>query len=264
MRVHHLNCGTMRTPGGTMVCHVLLVEAPDALVLVDTGFGLRDIAAPAQRLGPYRHLVRPVLEEDETALRQVQALGFEPREVRHIVLTHADFDHVGGLDDFPRAQVHLSAPEAAALRARGSRLERQRYRPAQWSTHPPALERLIVHPEGAREWLGLPGARALEQISPDLLLIPLPGHTAGHAGVAVRAGEGWVLHAGDAFGSPALLARGREPPVVRARQRLLAHDPARMRQTQDRLAALARTARERGEPVRVVTGHDAGPYRAGR
>jgi glyoxylase-like metal-dependent hydrolase (beta-lactamase superfamily II) len=36
---------------------------------------------------------------------QVQRLGFDPRDVRHIVLTHLDFDHAGGLDDFPHATV---------------------------------------------------------------------------------------------------------------------------------------------------------------
>lgn len=37
MKVHHLNCGTMRPPGTpTLVCHVLLVETDNGLVLVDT------------------------------------------------------------------------------------------------------------------------------------------------------------------------------------------------------------------------------------
>ena len=32
-----------------------------------------------------------------------------------------------------------------------------------------------------------------------MLLVPLAGHTLGHAGVAVRSGEGWLLMAGDAY-----------------------------------------------------------------
>jgi hypothetical protein len=51
VRVHHLDAGTMHPPGPDVVCHVLLVEGPDGLVLVDTGFGLADVAAPARRLG---------------------------------------------------------------------------------------------------------------------------------------------------------------------------------------------------------------------
>ena len=43
MRIHHLDCGTLRTPVGRMVCHVLLLEVEDRLVLVGTGFGTEDV-----------------------------------------------------------------------------------------------------------------------------------------------------------------------------------------------------------------------------
>ena len=47
MKVTHLNCGTMRSPGTPpLVCHVLLVETDNGPVLVDTGYGLADIADP--------------------------------------------------------------------------------------------------------------------------------------------------------------------------------------------------------------------------
>ena len=51
MKAHHLNCGTMRLPGAPLVCHVLLVETDDGLVLVDSGFGLTTSPTPA-RMGP--------------------------------------------------------------------------------------------------------------------------------------------------------------------------------------------------------------------
>jgi glyoxylase-like metal-dependent hydrolase (beta-lactamase superfamily II) len=87
--VRHLNCGTMRppaTPGG-LVCHVLLIETGQGLVLVDTGFGLRDIAGPAPRIGPARHFIHPVLDPGETAINQVKDQGHDPADVRDIVLT---------------------------------------------------------------------------------------------------------------------------------------------------------------------------------
>ncbi|MBB1051650.1 MBL fold metallo-hydrolase, partial [Dietzia sp. CW19] len=93
MRIHQMNCGTF---AGRLPTRVLLVEAPAGLVLVDTGIGLRDIADPAARLGPLRHAMRPRLDPSETAYRRIEAMGFDPREVRHIVLTHMDFDHIGG------------------------------------------------------------------------------------------------------------------------------------------------------------------------
>ena len=46
MKVHHLNCGTMHPPRSPhCVCHVLLLETDNGLVLVDSGFGIDDCAA---------------------------------------------------------------------------------------------------------------------------------------------------------------------------------------------------------------------------
>lgn len=122
MRIHHLNCISTcpvgghlmdgRTPGvltrAQLCCHCLLLEtANSGLVLVDTGLGLGDCAAPRTRLSAFfLALLSPDLREEMTAARQVEQLGFRRSDVRHIVLTHLDFDHAGGLDDFPEATVH--------------------------------------------------------------------------------------------------------------------------------------------------------------
>ena len=68
-------------------------------------------------------LVSPDFREELTAVRQIAQLGFEPRDVRHIALTHLDFDHAGGLDDFPTATVHLLASERDAAFARKTWLD---------------------------------------------------------------------------------------------------------------------------------------------
>ncbi|MFI5429455.1 hypothetical protein [Aeromicrobium sp. UC242_57] len=57
MRVHSLNCGSFAPPiAGGIVCHVLLCETPDGLVLIDTGLGLDDYRDPRLRMGPTRKL----------------------------------------------------------------------------------------------------------------------------------------------------------------------------------------------------------------
>lgn len=115
LRIHHLNCGSMRplgVPGG-IVCHVLLVEHASGLALVDSGVGTGYGIDPAGTFGAARFSVRPQYDEAETAVRQVRALGFDPRDVRDIVLTHFDADHVGGVVDFPWARVHLTTDEAS-------------------------------------------------------------------------------------------------------------------------------------------------------
>lgn len=102
----------------------------DALVLIDTGFGLRDVADPRARLSRFfLTLLSPDFREEFTALRQIAAFGYDPRDVRHIVLTHLDFDHAGGLDDFPHARVHMLSKEREVAEAQRTLLDRMRYRP---------------------------------------------------------------------------------------------------------------------------------------
>src|SRR3954464_4801782 len=128
MRVYHLNCISTCPLGGKLMdgrtesivrrgelaCHCLLVETASSLVLVDTGLGLRDVANPRSRLSAFfLALVSPDFREEMTAIRQIERLGFDPRDVRHIVLTPLDFDHAGGLDDFPHAIVHMLGIERA-------------------------------------------------------------------------------------------------------------------------------------------------------
>lgn len=252
MRIHHLNCGTMHPPGATMVCHVLLLEVGRRLVLVDAGYGTADVLSP-RRLGATRHLTRPVLSAEETALARVRALGLDPADVRDIVLTHGDPDHAGGIADFPGARVHLLAAEHAAIRRRRGPRGALRYRPAQWAHRP----RVAAHPPGDVTWKGFARAVDLGDVAPGLLMVPLPGHTPGHAGIALPRGEGWLLHAGDAFHSAVSLVSGRNRPDVDLRQALLAHDVPALRRTQRALTALA--AEER---VRILNSHDPGIWEA--
>ncbi|WP_229262247.1 MBL fold metallo-hydrolase [Duganella guangzhouensis] len=132
MKIHHLNCGTMHPLGAPcgLVCHVLLIETRSGLVLVDSGLGLLDVSQPGRRFGPSRAFVRPVFSPEEAAIVQIERMGFDPRDVRHILLTHFDADHVGGLADFPWAQVHLTSAEAFAARHPKTLVERGRYLPA--------------------------------------------------------------------------------------------------------------------------------------
>jgi len=164
--MRHLNCVSSCPLGGRLMdgrsrsvlqrgqlcCHCLLVESNDGLVLVDTGFGLRDVAHPRSRLsGFFLALLSPDFREEMTAIRQVQALGFKPTDVRHIVLTHLDFDHAGGLDDFPHAHVHLLQRERDHAVRQTTWLDRQRFRPQQWSTQP----RWHLHGgSGGESWMG--------------------------------------------------------------------------------------------------------------
>ncbi len=266
MRVHHLNCGTMCPLGGRLMdgtsrglqarltCHCLLLETDGSgLVLVDTGLGMRDVRAPAPRLSRFFLTVNRIqLDPEETAVRQVERLGFAARDVRHIVLTHLDFDHAGGLEDFPEAEVHLLAAEADAARDRGTFNARARYRPLQWD-NVQHWNRYAVG-VGGEPWFGFEAVRDLQGLPPEILLVPLAGHTRGHSGVAVRTdGGGWLLHAGDAyFFRGEMRGRPRCPPGLRLFQRRAQASGEERRRTQQRLRELAASRPD----VRIISAHD--------
>ncbi|HEY0625165.1 MAG TPA: MBL fold metallo-hydrolase [Allosphingosinicella sp.] len=270
MRIHHLNCGTDcpfggaifdgRSKGltGRLVCHCLLIETPaHGLVLVDTGYGLKDVDHPHRKpderiTKTMRSMLNIKLREEETAIRQIEALGHSPADVRHILLTHLDFDHAGGLEDFPNATVHLMDAEySAATGPRRGFVPRNRYRPSQFNE----VKEWRRYTGQGEPWFGFDSVRDLEGLPPELLLVPLPGHTWGHAGVAIRTGESWFLHAGDAYfyrGEMRSLKR-RCTPGLRFYQTMMEVDRDRRLANQDRLRGLSLDEKA---AVRIICAHD--------
>lgn len=261
MTVHHLNCATLRPHGSfggrlmpvSLVAHCLLVERAGGLLLVDTGFGSGDVADP-RRLGrPFVAAMRPALDPGETALAQVQGLGYAAADVTDIALTHLDLDHAGGLGDFPQTRVHVLGDELEAATHPQLR-ERARYVAAQWA-HGPRWER---HAVAGDSWFGLQSVTALGD---DVVLVPLRGHTRGHCGVAVRRTDGnWLLHAGDSYFS----AGEKEtpptaPPGLRLFQALMSVDELARRHNQERLRELHAA---HGAEVTVFSAHDPQEYAA--
>ncbi len=263
MTVHHLDCCRMHPLGrrllsgegsvferATMVSHVLAVESKEGIVLVDSGIGMDDVKEPQKRLGKsFLDGLRPELDESRTALRQLEGLGYEARDVRHIVLTHLDLDHAGGLSDFPDAHVHVLKSEYDAATQRLTRNEAHRYRPIQWA-HGPKWE--LHEVAGGERFHGFERVRAI--VEPDVLLLPAGGHTRGHAVVAVRTGDTWLAHAGDAYFHHGEVADPPHcPPGLALFQRMLSVDNAARVANQTRLRELKREA---GGSVRVFCAHD--------
>ncbi len=254
MRVHHLNCATMcppfggGLPRGHLIAHVLALETPAGVLLVDTGLGTADLEAPRSRLGmPFLAGFGPTLAREEPALAQLTALGFTRRDVRHIVVTHLDLDHAGGLADFPEATVHVYARERALLGEPLPFRHRQRYRKAHFEHAP----RWRDYHGGGDRWFGFESVRVVADVGAEVVLIPLVGHTFGHVGVAVRVRERWLLHAGDAYFHHDELRGERAPLVLEAFQRVAAMDAKQRVHNRDRLAELAGQ-----ESVEIFCAHD--------
>src|SRR5690606_16768505 len=182
-------------------------------------------------------LLSPDLRAEMTAARQIVALGYAPQEVTDIVLTHLDFDHAGGLDDFPNANVHLRAIEQESAARQRTWLDRQRFRPQQWSSR----GRWITYADTRTDtWMGFDAVSGLRGLPPEILMVHLPGHTHGHAGVAVRRDDDWLLLAGDAyFDAREMHAHPRCTPGLRFYQWMMEKDRGARLAHRDRLRELA-------------------------
>jgi glyoxylase-like metal-dependent hydrolase (beta-lactamase superfamily II) len=269
MRVHHLDCCTMCPRGmsamngegrlfarAKLVSHCLLLETDaHGLVLVDTGIGVEDVR-DTRRLGAF---FGAALAIDSTkthlpALPQIEALGFRREDVRHLVLTHIDFDHAGGLPDFPEAKVHVHAKEKDAALVRATFMENARYRPSQLA-HGPAWE---TYDALGEPWRGVPAVRQLDGLPPEILALPMHGHSRGHASIAVDTGRGWLVHAGDAYFHRSVMERGdasATPWALRWIERLIAVDYESVRANHATLAELAKR-----DDVTVFSAHDPVEY----
>ena len=174
-----------------MPVNAFLVEHPAGSCLFDAGQTAR-AAAPGwfPRWHPFFRLSRFELTGDDEVVNRLVQLGVDPADVRWVVLSHLHTDHVGGIDPFSASDVVVHRREWRAARGVGGRL--RGYLPQRW---PSEIEPRLVDLDG-----GAVGPFAASyDVAGDgrLLLVPTPGHTAGHVALLVRdEGQSWLL-AGD-------------------------------------------------------------------
>jgi glyoxylase-like metal-dependent hydrolase (beta-lactamase superfamily II) len=103
--------------------------------------------------------------------------------------------------------------------------------------------------------------RDLPGLPPEILLVPLRGHTTGHAGIAVRTVDDWLFMAGDAYFHH-LEMRWEAPyctPGLRMYQTLMEKDRGARLRNQARLRELVRDQAGR---VNVMCAHDNTEFEA--
>ena len=208
-----------------MPVNAFLIELSDgSRCLFDSGQTAR-AAAPGwfPRWHPFFRLSRFELAAADELPARLRAVGVEPCTVGTVVLSHLHTDHVGGIDAFTHARVIVHRLEWEQATGLGGRL--RGYLPQRW---PAGFEPTPVDFDGAP--VG-PFPASYDVVGDgSLLLVPTPGHTAGHAALLARDDHRSWLLAGDLAHTAAELEHVA-PEVFRwcraeKVEILTAHDPA--------------------------------------
>lgn len=84
-----------------------LIKHPEhGYILFDTGYTRRFYEATKRYpLKVYAQITKVFIEEQEEVVNQLKQIGIVANEIKYIILSHFHADHIGGLRDFPEAQI---------------------------------------------------------------------------------------------------------------------------------------------------------------
>ncbi|HEV2146207.1 MAG TPA: MBL fold metallo-hydrolase [Longimicrobiaceae bacterium] len=205
LRIHALEAGLQRLDGGAMfgvvpkplwerripadarnriplALRCLLVETPDALVLIETGLGNKEGEKFMDIYG-VENAAAPGSGAADRLPEAVRHAGFSPEDVAVVVNTHLHFDHAGG-NTFRDAEgaVRLSFPNARYHVQRGEWEWAHRANERTQASYLP--DNFVPVMEAGRMEL-MDGAG---EILPGIETVLTPGHCPWHQSVLVRSG----------------------------------------------------------------------------
>lgn len=253
-KIYHLNCATLKSLGGAVVCHCLLLETEKGLILVDTGLGVEDVKNPKQRLDfQFRLIVNPTLRMEETAFHQIKKLGFSSDDVRYIILSHLHEDHVGGIDDFPNATMITTKAEYDFVFSSGKK--GTGYNKKQMS----GQYNWLLCELNKMKWNGFDACAVFED-SNDLLLVDLKGHTAGQCGLVIKWADKTYFFCADGYYSRKTLVNGgkKTPFQYKLLQFFVSHSRKDAKETESKIVNLF----QREKSIELFCAHDVNEFNA--
>ena len=270
VRVHPLTTGTSMYPEGALFSkggrlaplHALgfrskrieipipcyIVEHPGhGLMLIDTGFHGSVAVDPKPNLGPILgRLFNTTMKPDEGVPDQLRARGFNPADVKTVVMTHLHVDHASGVSQFPDATFIVTAREwHSATEEKGltaGYIRRQFDHAFDWRT-------ITFDGDEVNSYASF--GRTLDLFGDgSVRLAYTPGHTLGHMSVVLRIDGGEFLALGDAAYSMRTIRESIMPYG--------AHDEHEFKRS---LREVQRFIEQKPDAV-VLPGHDLEAFRA--
>jgi N-acyl homoserine lactone hydrolase len=197
MRLHALHCGgdtedrAVYDPFDSRVGEkvyspyfLYVIEHPAGNVMFDNGCHPTLAEDPRGRLGAMAETLEIHLSREDNAEGMLRSIGMKPSDIEIVVQSHLHFDHAGGLEALPHAEVYVQQSELDFAR------------------HPP------VYQQGAYvkadfdlpvKWKELHGEGEVDLFDDgSLVIFPTPGHTPGHQSLIVRLKSETVILLSDA------------------------------------------------------------------
>ena len=217
--------------------------APQGDILIDTGVG-RTIWSQLKQ-APLLFRLATDLEPSRPAADQLDAAGYDRARLRYIVLTHAHWDHVSGLPDFPGVPALVTAAEHRFINE-GS-----------WDSatargiNPSPFQDYAF---GDGPYLGFDRSHDLYGDG-SIVIVPAPGHTPGSIIVFVTmpGGARYALVGDLVWKRQALLDREGRPWLE---SKSIAEDPVAIQQSLLRMSAIV----TRYPQITIVPAHDPRGY----
>jgi glyoxylase-like metal-dependent hydrolase (beta-lactamase superfamily II) len=167
----------------------VLVRVGERRILIDTGFGPRPDRPEVGQLG-----------------RSLADVGVSPGEIDTVVISHAHGDHIGGA---VQGSGDSARPAFASARYWLGRGDWDHFSPPERAEQTGLTDKLL--PLRTAERLDL--ADGEQEIAPGVRLLPLPGHTPGHMGVAFTSGQEMAVYVGDLIHHPLQIEHPEWSPV---------------------------------------------------
>lgn len=202
----HIACMAVRGAGFN-VCQfparAWLIEVDGYRWLWDTGYA--DYFKQYTQKGIFKlyQKTTPVyLNQGESLKEQFNVLGIDLASIHHVIISHFHGDHIAGLRDFNHSRFICSQHGWQTVKPlRGFFALKQGFVPCliptdfeQRVSFIEQFERCTLAPELSPFTYGYILPNSKKQV----ILVPLPGHAAGHIGAFILTDNGWTLLASDA------------------------------------------------------------------